>query len=101
MRNIRPHRNLVAFLGHCDDPICIVTGINLHFLFNNMVEFCSMGSLITLLRSNAPMNFKLKIQIMRDVAAGMVHLQRENIIHRDLAARNVLLSEGYVAKVSG
>ena len=47
------------------------------------------------------MDMDLKIQIIKGVASGMVHLQQENVIHRDLAARNVLLSEGYVAKVSG
>ena len=100
MRKIRVHRHVVAFHGLCQDPICIVTGI-LPFVYSHPQEFCSLGSLVDLLRSQMPMDMDLKIQIIKGVASGMVHLQQENVIHRDLAARNVLLSEGYVAKVSG
>ncbi len=44
-------------------------------LINGNAEFCSYGSLITLLHSKKPINFNLKVQIMTDVASGMVHLQ--------------------------
>ena len=37
---------------------------------------------------------------MRDIAAGVAHLHRENVIHRDLAARNILLSDRMTAVVS-
>eukprot|EP01114_Cavostelium_apophysatum_P021359 TRINITY_DN7435_c0_g1_i2.p1 TRINITY_DN7435_c0_g1~~TRINITY_DN7435_c0_g1_i2.p1 ORF type:complete len:454 (-),score=55.97 TRINITY_DN7435_c0_g1_i2:124-1485(-) len=40
MRTIRPHKNVVTFLGVCRDPLCIVT------------EFHSKGSLVHLLHSN-------------------------------------------------
>lgn len=39
-------------------------------------------------------NFALQI------AEGMSHLERLNIVHRDLAARNILIAEGFVLKVS-
>jgi discoidin domain receptor family protein 2 len=60
-----------------------------------------MGSLVSILYSKKSLDMSLRIQILKDVAAGMAHLEKENIIHRDLAARNVLLGKGYEAKVSG
>ncbi len=41
------------------------------------------------------------VDILKDIAAGMVHLALEGVVHRDLAARNVLLNASWVAKVSG
>lgn len=69
---------------------------------------------MNLLFSKHPLDISKKVSILKDVSAGMIHLEKENIIHRlknkkelfvyffdrDLAARNVLLSEGFLAKVS-
>ena len=49
--------------------------------------------------------FKLhsKLEILRDVAAGMIHLHSEQIVHGDLAANNILLNikgSEVVAKVA-
>ncbi len=40
MRNMKQHRNVVSFLGLCEDPLCIIT------------EYCAKGSLLSLLYSN-------------------------------------------------
>lgn len=40
------------------------------------------------------LNFALQI------AQGMEHLQKSNLVHRDLAARNILISEGFVLKIA-
>jgi serine/threonine protein kinase len=41
-----------------------------------------------------------KIQLIRGIAAGMLHLHKHNIIHRELAARNILLTSGGDPKIS-
>jgi serine/threonine protein kinase len=41
-----------------------------------------------------------KIQLIRGIAAGMLHLHKFNIVHRDLAARNILLTETGQPKIS-
>lgn len=45
--------------------------------------------------------FKMKKQMMLDVAAGMQYLHGQNpvIIHRDLKSLNVLIDENWVTKV--
>jgi serine/threonine protein kinase len=41
-----------------------------------------------------------KIQLVRGIAAGMLHLHKHNIVHRDLAARNILLTGSGDPKIS-
>jgi len=87
MRKLQTHKNVVNFIGFCEDPLCLVT------------EYCENGSLKSLLDSNKPVDMGLKLRILTDVAAGMYHLQNEQIVHRDLAARNCLLTDNFVTKV--
>jgi len=87
MRNLQPHPNVVIFFGICQEPLCLIT------------EYCANGDLKSLLRKKS-INIKLKRKIIADVAAGMFHLENENIVHRDLAARNCLLMDNYITKVS-
>jgi len=89
MAEIEVHDNVVSFLGICLEPLCIV------------VEYLERGALSEILSNNSillPMGRKLSI--VRDVAAGMLHLSQSKVIHKDLAARNVLISENWRAKVS-
>eukprot|EP01119_Soliformovum_irregulare_P024983 TRINITY_DN9111_c0_g1_i1.p2 TRINITY_DN9111_c0_g1~~TRINITY_DN9111_c0_g1_i1.p2 ORF type:complete len:698 (-),score=155.80 TRINITY_DN9111_c0_g1_i1:121-2214(-) len=89
MKSLPPHCNVVAFIGvSVETPICILT------------EFMVGGSLKTLLDRQTNFDFMRKVQIMKDVAAGMIHISMQKIVHKDLAARNVLLTENMVAKVS-
>ena len=39
------------------------------------------------------------VQMAAQVAAGIAHLHRENVVHRDLAARNVLVDQHYNLRV--
>jgi serine/threonine protein kinase len=41
-----------------------------------------------------------KIELIQEIAAGMFHLHKHNIVHRDLAARNILLSNDGKPKIS-
>jgi len=88
MRNLKPHANVVLFMGVILDPFCIVT------------EFLEGGDLHSFLRSDSKIPFELQLSFMKDIARGMFHLSLEGIVHRDLAARNVLLNRDFTAKVS-
>jgi mitogen-activated protein kinase kinase kinase 9 len=89
MIDLKPHANVVTFLGICLDPLAIVT------------EFLPEGALNDKLEDDSfTMPWSLQVSIIKDVAAGMLHLQEEKIVHKDLAARNVLLGRHYNAKVA-
>jgi serine/threonine protein kinase len=89
LKNLRPHPNVVTFLGITSSPISIV------------LEFCSGGSLYHLIHNKSKkISYELALKILKGVAAGMYHLHSENVIHRDLAARNILLTEEMTPKVS-
>lgn len=88
MKQMTPHPNVVLFLGIVDDPFCIVT------------EYMENGDLKSYLRSSAVISYSTKLIIIKNIAAGMLHLTAEGIVHRDLAARNILLNKSLQAKVS-
>ncbi|CAN0458422.1 unnamed protein product, partial [Laminaria digitata] len=52
--------------------------------------------------SSVDLTFKMKKQMMLDVATGMQYLHGQNpvIIHRDLKSLNVLIDENWVTKVT-
>jgi len=91
MSKLRPHVNVVQFLGISvkgNSDVCIVT------------EYLEGGSLHKLLMSPATIDVQTLKKFVCGIAAGMFHLHTENIIHRDLAARNVLLNANFVVKIS-
>jgi len=90
MSRLRPHVNVVQFLGMTTFPqICIVT------------EFLDAGSLYDFLHnSDQKLDSNLMMAIVKGIAAGMLHLHSEGIIHRDLAARNILLGKGMQVKIT-
>jgi len=91
MSQLRPHSNVVAFLG-------ISTSVN--SLPVIITEYCDGGNLVQLIRSDKNIDRTTILKILCGTAAGILHLHKENIIHRDLAARNILLTSKYEAKVS-
>eukprot|EP01118_Nematostelium_gracile_P011199 TRINITY_DN3946_c0_g1_i1.p1 TRINITY_DN3946_c0_g1~~TRINITY_DN3946_c0_g1_i1.p1 ORF type:complete len:303 (+),score=55.16 TRINITY_DN3946_c0_g1_i1:175-1083(+) len=88
MKEISSHQNVVQLIGLVENPISIVT------------EYCSFGSLYEYVMGKHPINMAKRIGILRDIAQGMIHLQKHNIVHRDLASRNCLLADGFITKVS-
>jgi len=58
------------------------------------------GSLEKYLQANPNIALVQKVKWMHQIAAGMYHLHRENVVHKDMAARNVLLNKAMVAKIS-
>jgi hypothetical protein len=58
-----------------------------------VMEYCAGGSLDKLLYdTEEQISDKLKIRWVHEIALGMTHLHKHNIVHRDLAARNILLT---------
>jgi serine/threonine protein kinase len=53
-----------------------------------------------LLNSSQSLSEEEKLEIVKGIARGMLHLHNHKIVHRDLAARNILLSEIRVPKIS-
>eukprot|EP01118_Nematostelium_gracile_P009114 TRINITY_DN3053_c0_g1_i8.p1 TRINITY_DN3053_c0_g1~~TRINITY_DN3053_c0_g1_i8.p1 ORF type:complete len:246 (+),score=65.61 TRINITY_DN3053_c0_g1_i8:3-740(+) len=88
MRKMEPHPNVLQFCGIIQDPLMIVT------------EYCENGNLSEYLESNAAIDLKKKILILKSIAAGMNHLSQQRIVHGDLAARNCLLKEGFETVVA-
>jgi len=86
MISLPPHPNVVRMYGISIDgtqPIIVM-------------EYCSGGSLDKLLfDENTEISMEQKIEWVREIAEGMCHLHKYNIVHRDLAARNILLSQPY------
>jgi len=87
MARLRPHKNVVQFLGICQQPPSMI------------LEFCEGGNLFDfVIQKNLSVDDQL--DIMKGIGAGMLHLSYEKIVHRDLAARNILLDRGHIPKVS-
>ncbi|CAM9214980.1 unnamed protein product [Ectocarpus sp. 8 AP-2014] len=67
------------------------------------MQYCSRGNLMVLLEDRrVELTFKMKRNMMLDVASGMQYLHRQTptIIHRDLKSLNVLIDENWVTKVT-
>jgi len=89
-KKLRPHSAVVQFLGiSINQQQCMI-----------VTEYMSGGSLYDLLHSDVYLAPPLLLQILKNIASGMCHLHREEIIHRDLAARNCLLTGNLEVKVA-
>jgi hypothetical protein len=86
MITLPPHPNVVRMYGVSIDgtqPIIVM-------------EYCAGGSLDKVLYDTEEhISDEQKIRWVQEIAIGMCHLHKHNIVHRDLAARNVLLSRPY------
>lgn len=87
MSGIRPHRNLVTFLGVSMDegkPLCLLT------------DFVDGGALEGQLNNpKFKLDWAMILKLAKGTCAGMYHLHQEGLLHRDLAARNVLLTASF------
>jgi len=89
MKRLRPHVNVVQFLGITSSPqLCIIT------------EYLDQGSLFHLVFSEAKVDANMLMNVVKGIASGMLHLHREGLVHRDLATRNILLGSGNQVKIT-
>ena len=91
------HPYVVAFLGVCEHPPCVVT------------ELCSKGSLLQVLRqakeapaAAAELVWSRRLGLVADAATGMLHLHQRSppVLHRDMKSLNLLVTSAWRAKVS-
>lgn len=91
------HPNVLAFIGMCQVPPCVIT------------EYCAKGSMTDVLRIGrkdpakaAQLTWSRRLAMALDAAKGMLYLhQREPaIIHRDLKSANLLVDSHWRVKVS-
>eukprot|EP01137_Pigoraptor_chileana_P030836 Opistho-2@17850 len=85
------HRNVVRVLGivTIGKPLLLV------------LEFMSNGSLLSYLEAKRDdLSRKILMCMCRDIAAGMVVLERRGLVHRDLAARNILVDSDGTCKIA-
>jgi len=94
MITLPPHPNVVQMYGVSIDgtqPIIVM-------------EYCAGGSLNKVLFDRRQhISDDVKIRWTYEIALGMSHLHKHNIVHRDLAARNILLTQAIAnghAKIS-
>jgi len=87
LMKLRPHINVIHLYGVCNQPLAIVS------------EFCDGGSLYSKLNKKGEISMEIKLNWLRGISAGMLHLHKEKIIHRDLAARNILIAKD-IPKIS-
>ena len=87
------HPNIVQFLG-----ICFFEERSVPVL----VMECLDANLETLLTQTSNLSIHAKINVLLDVAKGLVYLHSHSppIIHRDLTARNILLTNTLLAKIA-
>ncbi|CAN6462017.1 unnamed protein product [Victoria cruziana] len=89
------HRNLVSFLGYCDE------GQNMILVY----EFLPKGNLREALsgKTQIGLSWKQRLQIALDAAQGLEYLHygcRPAIIHRDVKSTNILLNDNLQAKLA-
>lgn len=82
LAQVTNHPNVIKFIG------CSTTLPHLYLVS----QYCENLSLLDyLVRRQSPVEMTALVRMMKEAAAGVLHLHAENVIHRDLAARNILI----------
>ncbi|ELR14036.1 protein kinase domain containing protein [Acanthamoeba castellanii str. Neff] len=84
------HPNIVQLMGLCieTDDMYIIT------------EFITGGDLRSKLKDKSvEMDWKLRVEVLRDIALAMNYLHSKSIMHRDLKSHNLLVGENWKVKV--
>ncbi|RHZ81625.1 hypothetical protein Glove_117g538 [Diversispora epigaea] len=81
------HDNIIKFYGISIDP-----STETYYL---VLQYAKDGDLRTYLQNNFNrLDWKIKIQMAKDITNGLDCIHEENIVHRDLHSKNILVHEG-------
>ncbi|MDY2960317.1 MAG: Stk1 family PASTA domain-containing Ser/Thr kinase [Hornefia sp.] len=69
---------------------------NIHFIVMELVDGKPLSDII---KEQAPMDYKVAIEITKQVASALSLAHRNNIIHRDIKPHNIMLTKDGVAKL--
>ncbi|RHZ78413.1 hypothetical protein Glove_165g3 [Diversispora epigaea] len=85
--SVNNHKNIINFYGITIDP---KTGT--HYL---VLQYAKDGDLRTYLQNNFKiLDWKIKINMAKDITSGLRCIHKENIVHKDLHSKNILVDEG-------
>jgi hypothetical protein len=92
LHEIGNHPNVIKLFGACT--------VGPHYCL--VVPYYRRGSVRDFLRTLAreELTWPFLTALGLQVAAGMIHLHRENLVHRDLAARNILVGDDGTARIT-
>lgn len=87
------HPNIMRFCAVCLDPPMIVTQYYQHGSMFDLLKRSRRGDK----RSQAELSWSKRVDMLRDVAAGMVflHSRRPAVVHGDLRSPNLLLDMAF------
>ncbi|KAL6072594.1 mitogen-activated protein kinase kinase kinase 9, variant 2 [Balamuthia mandrillaris] len=109
MERLSKHPNVVKFIGvvmqkqyhHHNEDLKNDLNNNVDLSFALILEYCPFGSLYdVVVKRKQRLPLVTLLRVARDIAAGILHLHKENVIHRDIAARNVLVGENFSVYIS-
>ncbi|RHZ89782.1 hypothetical protein Glove_11g46 [Diversispora epigaea] len=80
------HDNIIKFYGISIDP-----STETYYL---VMQYAKDGDLRTYLQYNFnTLDWKIKIQMAKDITSGLCYIHGKNIVHRDLHSKNILVHE--------
>ncbi|RHZ64780.1 hypothetical protein Glove_320g127 [Diversispora epigaea] len=84
---VNNHDNIINFYGISIDPLT-----ETYYL---VLQYAKDGDLRTYLHKNfKSLDWKIKINMAKDITSGLRCIHEENIVHKDLHSRNILVHEG-------
>ncbi|KAF2878975.1 hypothetical protein ILUMI_27185 [Ignelater luminosus] len=94
----KKHDNIQSLIGTCESPDTLF--VILEYASMNLKDLL-LGSRDALPGRFSNMQESQALDISVGVAKGMKHLESLQIVHKQLCARNILITNGFVPKISG
>ncbi|CAI2165031.1 7310_t:CDS:2 [Funneliformis geosporum] len=87
IRSVDFHDNIIRFYGVSEDP-----ATRRYFM---VLEYANGGDLRSFLRKNHhTLNWKMIINMAKQISSGLKCIHERNIVHRDLHSKNILVHDG-------